>query len=60
MTLQCAFVNPASQSTRIPINDAIDNCGTMCPINTIVRPGIFMLHVCVDLTLLPSIKLRVS
>ena len=64
MTLQCDFVNstlhPASQSTRIPVSDVIDNHGTMCPISTIVGPGIFMSHMCVDLTLLPSSKLMVS
>ncbi len=61
MTSQCAFVNrtlhPASQSTRIPINDAINNLGTMCPVNTIGRPGVGMSHMCADLTLLPSGRL---
>ena len=33
--------------------------GTMDPVNTIGRPGIFMSHMCVDVTLLPSGKLIV-
>ena len=33
--------------------------GTMYPVNTIGRPGIFMSHMCVNVTLLPSGKLIV-
>ena len=33
--------------------------GTTYPVNTIGRPGIFMSHMCVDVTLLPSVKLIV-
>ena len=33
--------------------------GTIYPVNTIGRPGIFMSHMCVDVTLLPSVKLIV-
>ena len=44
----------------MPINDAIDNLGTMCPVKIVGRPGIVMLHMCVDFTLLPSGKLIVN
>ena len=44
----------------MPISEAIDNLGTTCPTNTIGSPGIVMLHVCVDLTFVPSGKLIVS
>ena len=53
-------VHPASHSTRMPINDAIVNLGTMCPVKITGRPGIVMSHMCVDFTLLPSGKLIVS
>ncbi len=33
--------------------------GTMYTVNTVGRPGIFMSHMCVDVTLLPSGKLIV-
>ena len=33
--------------------------GTMCPVNTVGRPDIFMSQMCVDVTLLPSGKLIV-
>ena len=62
--MQCAFVNrflhPVLRSTLIPINDAVNSCRTMCPVNTIGRPEIVMSHICVDLTLLPSGRLMVS
>jgi hypothetical protein len=47
----------ALHSTQMPINDAIINLGTMCPVNIVGRPGIVMSHMCVDFTLLPSGKL---
>ncbi len=53
-------VHLASHSTRLPINDAIVNLGTMCPVNITVRPSIVMLHMCVDFTLLPSGKFIVN
>ena len=63
-TSQFVFVNitshPASHSTLMPINDAIDNLGTTCPTNTIGSPGIVMSHVCVDFTFVPSGRLIVS
>ena len=33
--------------------------GTMCPVNTVGKPGIVMSQMCVDVTLLPSGKLIV-
>jgi hypothetical protein len=53
-------VHPALHSTRMPINDAIVNLGTMCPVKIVGRPGIVMSHMCVDFTLLPSGKLIVN
>jgi hypothetical protein len=44
---------------RIPISDAMVIPGTMCPVNTVGRPSIVMLQMCVDVTLLPSGKLIV-
>jgi hypothetical protein len=52
--------HPASHSTRMPINDAIVNFGTMCPVKIVGRPGIVMSHMCVDFTLLPSGKVIVN
>ena len=64
ITSQLALVNttvhPALHSTWMPINDAIVNLGTMCPVKVTGRPGIVMSHMCVDFTLLPSGKLIVS
>ncbi len=63
-TLQLVLVNntlhPASHRTLITINDAIVNFGTTCPTSTFGRPGIVMLHVCVDFTFVPSGRLMVS
>ena len=53
-------VHPASHSTLIPNNDAIVNLGTMCHVKIVGRPGIVMLYMCVDFTLLPSGKLIVN
>jgi hypothetical protein len=53
-------VHPASHSTRMPINDAIVNLGTMCPVKITGRPSIVLLHMCVDFTLLPSGRLIVN
>ena len=47
--------HPALHSTQMPINDAIVNLGTMCPVKIVGRPGIVMSHMCVDFTLLPSV-----
>jgi hypothetical protein len=46
-------------STLIPNKDAIFIPGTICPVNTVGRPGILMSHVCVDTTFLPSGRLIV-
>ncbi len=53
-------VHPALHSTRMPINDAIVNLGIMCPVKIVGRPGIVILHMCVDFTLLLSGKLIVN
>ena len=64
ITLQLVLVNitshPTLHSTLIPINDVMDSLGTTCPTKTVGRPGMVVLHVCVDLTLLPSGKFMVS
>ena len=52
--------HPALHSTRMPINDAIVNLGTICPVKIVGRPGIVMSHMCVDFTLLLSGKLIVN
>ncbi len=43
----------------MPMRDAIVMPGTMCPVNTVGRPGIVMSQMCVDVTLLPSGRLIV-
>ena len=58
-SLSKVTVHPALHSTRIPNKDAILIPGTICPINTVGRPGIVMSHVCVDITFLPSGRLIV-
>jgi hypothetical protein len=64
ITWQLVLVNttlhPASHNTLIPIKDAMDSLGTTCPTKTVGSPGMVMLHVCVDLTLLPSGKFMIS
>ncbi len=52
-------MHPALHNIRIPISDAMVIPGTMCPVNTVGRPGILMSQMCVDVTLLPSGKLIV-
>jgi hypothetical protein len=47
-------------SGRMPISEAIFRSGMMCPVRVIGKPGIFMLHTCVDLIFLPSKRLTVS
>ena len=44
----------------MPINNAMDSLGTTCPTSTVGSPGIVMLHVCVDITFVPSGRLIVS
>ncbi len=53
-------VHPVLHSTWMPINDAIINLGTMCPVKIVGRSGIVMSRMCVDFTLLPSGKLIVN
>ena len=43
----------------MPMRDAIVIPGTMCPVNTVERPGILMSQMCVGVTLLPSGRLIV-
>ncbi len=43
----------------MPIRDATVSEGTMCPFKTIGRPGLFMSHICVDITCFLSGKLIV-
>ena len=54
---QCSLLNvtvhPALHSTRIPINDAIDRLGTMCPVSILGSPGMVMSQQCVDLIFVP-------
>jgi hypothetical protein len=52
--------HPALHSTRMPINDAIVNSGTMCPVKILGRPVIVMPHTCVVFTVLPLGKLIVN
>ena len=47
-------VHPALHKGRIPINDAMARCGTMCPVSIVGRPGIAISHLCVDWTTVPS------
>jgi len=53
-------VHPASVSTRILKREAIDNSGTMCPTSVVGRPGIIILHMCVDIILRPSANATLS
>ena len=46
-----------THNSLIPIREAIDSFGTMCPVSFSGRPGIIMSHMCVDLTFVPSGKL---
>jgi hypothetical protein len=55
--LENVTVHPTAHNSRIPIRDAIDSFGTMCPESLSGRPGIIMSHMCVDLTFVPSGKL---
>ncbi len=53
-------VHPALHNTLIPKSDAIAKFGTICPINVVGSPGMLMLHICIDLTCLPSRRLIVN
>jgi hypothetical protein len=39
---------PALQRGQMPMTDAINNDGTMCPVNILCRPVILLSHTCVD------------
>ncbi len=53
-------LHPVLHMTLMPINNAMDSLGTTCPTRTFGSPGVIMLHVCVDITFVPSGKLIVS
>ncbi len=53
-------MHPALYNTLIPKSDAIAKFGTICPVNVVGSPGMLMLHICVDLTCLPSGRLIVN
>ena len=52
-------VHPVLHSTQIPMREAIDRPGTMCPVRATGRLGMFILHVCVDVTVSPLGRLIV-
>ena len=55
--LENVTVHPTAHNSLIPIRDAIDSFGTMCPVSFFGRPGIIISHMCVDCTFVPSGKL---
>ncbi len=59
LSLSNVTVHPALHNTLMPNSDAISIPGTMCPVNTVGRLGMVILHICVDLTRLPSARLIV-
>jgi hypothetical protein len=52
-------LHPALQRTYMPISEAIDKPGTICPVRIIGRPGMLMSHMCVECTISPSGRLMV-
>ena len=53
-------LHPALHRIRIPISEAIDNPGTICPVRIIGRPGMLMSHMCVEWTMSPFGRFMVS
>ena len=51
--------HPALHRTLMPMSEAMDNPGTMCPVKIIGRPGMLMLHMCVEYRILPVGRLMV-
>jgi hypothetical protein len=51
---------PTHVNTHIPNRDAIDKSGIMCPVRTNVRPSMFMLLMCVDMTYHPLANVTLS
>jgi hypothetical protein len=51
---------PALQSGRKPTSNANTKFGRMCPVRTVSKPGMAMLHMCVDFTLRPSGRLIIN
>jgi hypothetical protein len=60
LSLAKTTLHPVLHSRRIPINDAVVKDGTICPVKTVGKPGICMLHTCVNMTLFLLGKLIVS
>ena len=58
-SLSKVTVHPALQRGQMPMRDAIVNDGTMCPVKTVGRPGMWMSFMCVEYIFLPSGKLIV-
>jgi hypothetical protein len=52
-------VQPALHRGRIPMRDATVSEGTMCPVNVLGRPRMWLSHTCVDFIRVPSGKLIV-
>ena len=53
-------VHPTAVRTRIPNREALDNSGTIWPTSVVGRPGIIILHICVNSTLRPFAKATFS
>jgi hypothetical protein len=58
-SLSKVTVHPVLQRGQMPMRDTMVNNGTMCPVKTVGRPGMFILHTCVEYIFLPSGKLIV-
>ena len=58
-SLSKVTVHPALQRGGMPIRDAMVNDGTMCPVKMVGRPGMLILHTCVEYIFLPLGKLIV-
>ncbi len=52
-------VHPALHRRRIPMREAINRPGTKCLVRVTGRPGMFILHGCIDLTVSPLGRLIV-
>ncbi len=52
--------HPALQSVRIPMSNATAKAGTMCPLRTVGKPGMAMLHMWVNCALHPSGRLIIN
>jgi hypothetical protein len=59
LLLSKATVHPTLHKGQIPMRDAIDKDGTICPVSTVGSPRLLMSQMCVDITLLGLGKLIV-